>query len=40
MNQCFTPFGVELKGALRLEFGGLPPVSWLVSLAQAARGVD
>ena len=26
--------------SLRLEFGGLPPVSWLVSLAQAARGVD
>ena len=27
-------------GALRLELGELPPVSWAVSLAQAARGVD
>ena len=36
-----APSGCVVRcGALRLEFGGLPPVSWLVSLAQAARGVD
>lgn len=36
-----VPSGCVVRcGALRLEFGGLPPVSWLVSLAQAARGVD
>ena len=33
-----APSGCVVRcGALRLEFGGLPPVSWLVSLAQAAR---